>query len=279
MKCLFPATCLALACAASIPSALATPVTQKYVGVITGAAGPQVDALPIGARININYTVDPGVADADPIFNQGLFEGGLRSLVVEVPDAGFLVVSGPGNVRTFNDEPQFNSDQVFMYSSHLLESDSLGNLPVGLALVEFREYVADPALKPTLLASEAVPTGPLLTDTSVLQLETGAGLASFQLLLEPAPPSVADVVSAATSRINELVDGGLLNPGVGQSLIAKLQAVLLAPGAGPGRRCGALAGLGNQIANLPRQDPSAIAVADELAGWALALHDAVGSSC
>ncbi|QDW66651.1 hypothetical protein [Luteimonas granuli] len=280
MKAVLQCACLLIGGALSVSTAEASLVSHSYIGTITEVRGPQAAEAPVGATIHLSYTVDAATDDEHPLPDQGIFVRAMQSLRVELPGhEPTLLVSG-GTVQTFDNVVLSGVtliDQVLMFGGRINESSEFGGLPIFDWQLIFEE-VTSLDVTPTMLAGDVFPTEPIAAPQVYLELQTTPGLVTtLTLQLEPAEPTtVAEVVTDAKLRIDALVEQGRLGAGVARSIIARLDVVLQAATTRRNGVCGPLAGLRNQVHNLPRRHAE-VAVADELAALVTVLTEAVGT--
>lgn len=181
-------------------------------------------------------------------------------------------------MQTFDNTVLFGitlTDQVLMFGGTINEFSELGRLPVFDWQLIFAE-VTPLDVTPTILVRDTFPTEPIVAPQVYLELQTTPGFVTTLVLqLEPAKPTVFEVVTDAKLRIAALAEQGLLGAGVAQSVISKLDVVLHAVTTQRKGICGPLAGLRNQVGSLPRRKVE-VALADELAALVAVLTEVVG---
>lgn len=264
-----------VACAFVLPLRAAEPATASYRGVVTQVSGAQTGALIPGQSIQIDYVVDPAAPDADPSPGAGVFFNGLIRLHVSLPQSGLDLLVGPGTVQTFNDDPQ-PSDQVFFYSNDgaVVSPASLAGHAITRAEVDFIDSDASAGM-PTMLASDAIPTGALLSDQSFAILQTDLGNTYVTFVAEEVP-GVEDVVASTLGYLDGLVASGNLSAGVARGLSAKLRTLRADFIAGRlVEACRDLRDFENQVRNMPTIQIGVPQAAELLAKAAL-LRSALG---
>ena len=282
MKAILQCACLLIGGAMFVSTAEASLVSHSYIGTITEVRGPQPAEAPVGTTINLSYTVDAATGDENSLPDQGIFFGAMQSLRVELPGHGPILLVSGGTVQTFDNNVLSGvtlTDQVLMFGGTINQSSELGGLPVFDWFLFFGE-VTPLDVTPTMLNGDVFPTEPIAAPQVYLDLQTTSGVVTTLVLqLEPADPTVTEVVTDAKLRIDALVEQGQLGAGVARSIVAKLDVVLQAFTTQRNGVCGPLAGLRNQVGNLPRRNRNAaeVAVADELAALVAVLTEAVGT--
>lgn len=277
MKAILQWACLLIGGGMSVSPAEASLVSHRYIGTISEVRGTPPAEAPVGTTIRLSYTVEAATSDENALPDQGIFFGAMQALRVELPGhEPTLLVSG-GTVQTFDNNVLSGvtrTDQVLMFGGTINETSEFGGLPVFNWQLIFAE-VTPLDVTPTMLVGDMFPTEPIVAPQVYLELQTTPGFVTTLVLqLEPAEPTVAEVVTDAKLRIDALVEQGLVGAGVAQSIIAKLDAVLNAVTTQRKGACGPLAGLRNQVGNLPRRNAE-VAVADELAALVTVLMEVV----
>lgn len=280
MKAILQCACLLIGGAMFVSTAEASLVSHSYVGTIKEVRGPQPAEAPVGTTINLSYTVDAATSDENSLPDQGIFFGAMQSLRVELSGHGPILLVSGGTVQTFDNNVLSGvtlSDTVLMHGGTIDESSDFGGLPVFYWQLIFQE-VTPLDVTPTMLDGDAFPTEHIAAPQVFLELQTTPGFVTTLVLqLEPAEPTVAEVVTDAKLRIDALVEQGQLGAGVARSIVAKLDAALQAFTTQRNGVCGPMAGLHNQVGNLPRRNAAEVAVADELAALVAVLAEAVGT--
>lgn len=269
---------LALVCATTPPAAAST-VTRSYVGNITGAIGTRADAFPVGAAVQLSYTLETTVADFDSEPNQGLYFDSMPVLAVELPDNDFGLVT-EGSVYAFNNFDNGSdpfSDMVLLFADSPVEADPVQGSPVTYAQVDFFDYEYGDAT-PDMLENEAIPTAALRPDVVYLYIYAGSDpdLTRFSISLLPSGTTVPELVAEAKQRVGDLVDRDELAVGVGKSLVAKLDAMLAAFDAGRNGACGPFTGLQHQVGSMSRASTDKAGAAVVLNQVIAALRTALG---
>lgn len=279
MNSILRVACLLVGAAMCAPSpAGAATVSQSYTGTVTRSLGAQAGALPVGATIDLSYTLETATPDANSLHDQGIFFGAIQSLRVAGSNGNLILTMTTGTVQTFDNVVLSGvtlTDQVLMFSREFDASTALDGQPILEAQLAFIE-VTDLDGHPTMIDGDAIPVEPIAAPQVFLEVVTDLGYTTLSLELEPARLTVNEIVADAKLRIAELTQQGLLGRGIGISLVAKLDVVLAASMAGRNGVCGPLTGLRNQIGNLHRGNATDVAVADELAAIVAVLTEAIG---
>lgn len=277
MKAILKCACFLIGGALAVSTAEAALVSHDYVGTIKQVRGPQPPEAAVGTTIRLSYTVDAATTDQNSLPSQGIFFGAMQSLTVELPDREPILSVSGGTVQTFDNAELSGglTDQVLMFNGAINPPSEFGGLPVYNWQLIFSE-VTPLDVTPTMLNGDVFPTDPIAAPEVYLQLQTTPGyITTLVLELEPAAPTVPEVVADAKLRIDALVEQGQLGAGVGQSIVAKLDVVLQAFTTQRNGVCGPLTGLRNQVANLPRGNAAEVAAADELAALVAVLTEAL----
>lgn len=221
--------------------ASAAEVARAYKGVVTSARGPHASSFIAGQEINFRYVLETTIPDANPSVSTGLFRDGLRELRISIPGASAEVVTGPGNITTFDDvRSTLNGvqfDQASFYS--LTTNGQLAGFPVTYAEVDFFDYAVGVDGKVVMISSDAIPETHLVGSITQLLFETSTGTTVVYTLAEAdakfpldcaTPTRLGDnsaicTASAVEEGIVEALDDGSISSAVARLLLDSLTPI------------------------------------------------------
>lgn len=154
--------------------------SEEYWGTIIETWGPQADAIPVGVRVLVSYTVRPDAVDAEPgLDDVGIYPEGLVHMSVGWDSYEFYLTGGGGQVVVWNSLPG-SGDYVDLQTDDIDIDTGLGGLQVGNVVLGF---LGDTAM----LDDIAVPAFKLDAQEYTVNLETSLGWSGFRYQLEPQP--------------------------------------------------------------------------------------------
>jgi hypothetical protein len=146
----------------------------SYKVLVDSAEGPLADVFLELVTLQISYTLDESVADANGGPQDGTYPGAVLELSVDILGIRSSVIAGPAGTAEVSDNVDVNgqvSDQAVFSGGPIASTDLPGGEQVTSLELALSASAVPPAV-PGMLDSDVLPTGGLRYGDGVLVLET-----------------------------------------------------------------------------------------------------------